>query len=154
MLKDIVYDYESKTTQDLNDAEIDNFAENYYELSENGKCPQYCTQCIENDKSIKCINCKTGYTFNEKKNICSEEKEEEEKEKKEEKKSKKYIYIIVFSLIAIIIITVIAIFLMNNFKSNKNIMNEVDKISFEKEENDYKNIENNDKEKNENLIFQ
>ena len=92
LLKDVVYDYESKTTQDLKDAENDNFAENYYELSENGKCPQYCTQCIENDKSIKCINCKTGYTFDEKENICSEEKEEEKEEKKEEKKSKKYIY--------------------------------------------------------------
>ena len=39
-LKDIKYDYEIKTTQDLVDSEQSNFSENYYELSTDGICPQ------------------------------------------------------------------------------------------------------------------
>jgi len=56
-LKDIKYDYEIKTTQDIADAESSDFSENYYELSTNGKCPQYCTQC----KTNYCLKCGDDY---------------------------------------------------------------------------------------------
>ena len=37
------------------DAEISNFSENYYELSSNGICPQYCAHCKLNF-CLKCGN--------------------------------------------------------------------------------------------------
>ena len=56
-LKDIKYDYEIKTTQDIIDAEKSDFSENYYELSNNGVCPQYCVYCNFNS----CLKCKDDY---------------------------------------------------------------------------------------------
>ena len=70
--KDYVYDYKSKTTQNierLEDEMPDN--ETNYELSEDGKCPIYCQQCLENNI---CIKCKEDYGLvgskNEEKIIC------------------------------------------------------------------------------------
>ena len=53
---DIIYDYESRTSQDLEDEEIANFSEDAYELSTNGKCPLHCSQCNEFGQCIKCRN--------------------------------------------------------------------------------------------------
>ena len=50
-------DYQSKTSQNLiriENEEIDN--ENNYELSIDGICPQYCKQCSDNKRCIKCRN--------------------------------------------------------------------------------------------------
>ena len=44
-MKEDIYDYEIKTTQDLEDIKNDDIIENVYELSEDGKCPIYCSQC-------------------------------------------------------------------------------------------------------------
>ena len=51
------YDYEIKTSQNLDDAYI-NGADNItnYELSENATCPIYCKHCKENQKYVKCKN--------------------------------------------------------------------------------------------------
>ena len=193
-LKEIIYDYESKTTQDLKEAEKDKYSESSYELSSNGKCPQYCTQCKETNKSInKCLNCKVGYIVDEIENICiinqEEEKEEEETEEENNKEEieeeeteeendkeeieeeeeynnvkrdgknndnkKKYIYIIIFSLIALAIMIVVVIVLVINLKQSKNLKNEVDKISFEKDDNySYKEGNNDDdSNKHENLLY-
>ena len=56
--EDIVYNYEIKTSQDIEEAEKESFSENNYELSENGKCPKFCFQC---DDSGKCKKCRSGY---------------------------------------------------------------------------------------------
>ena len=48
------YDYESLTNQDLNDAKSASLSEDNYELSTNGKCPQYCSQCDESGNCLKC----------------------------------------------------------------------------------------------------
>ena len=53
---DIFYDYTSKTSQDISDAEIEEVSQDAYELSENGQCPQFCSQCNENYDCIKCSN--------------------------------------------------------------------------------------------------
>ena len=53
------YDYEIKTSQNLDDAYIidaDNITN--YELSENAICPIYCKHCKENQK---CVKCRNGY---------------------------------------------------------------------------------------------
>ena len=53
--KDYIYDYKIKTTQNierLEDEIPDN--ETNYELSDDGKCPIYCHQCLENNICIKC----------------------------------------------------------------------------------------------------
>ena len=55
---DILYDYESNTSQDIEDANIYDFSVNAYELSTDGICPQYCAQCNELGH---CINCKNDY---------------------------------------------------------------------------------------------
>jgi hypothetical protein len=49
------YDYIIKTSQNIEDAEIDiSDNENNYELSLNGICPKDCKHCYENKKCIKC----------------------------------------------------------------------------------------------------
>jgi len=63
-MKEDIYDYEIKTTQDLVDIEQDNVIENVYELSEDGKCPIYCGQC--NDLG-QCMKCKNDYGIIEEK---------------------------------------------------------------------------------------
>ena len=70
--KDYVYDYKAKTTQNIErieDEVPDN--ETNYELSEDGKCPIYCHQCLENNI---CIKCKKNFGLvglkNEEKIIC------------------------------------------------------------------------------------
>ena len=52
-LKDIKYDYEIKTSQDLIEEEKNSFLENFCELSKNGKCPIKCIQCDESSKCLK-----------------------------------------------------------------------------------------------------
>ena len=49
-------DYVSRTKQDIDDADDDDFDEDNYELSEGGKCPQYCTRCNSNGQCIKCTS--------------------------------------------------------------------------------------------------
>ena len=56
LLKDVTYDYEVKTTQDLSIIEEEEISLDSYELSTNGKCPQYCSQCNESGQCIKCKN--------------------------------------------------------------------------------------------------
>ncbi len=53
---DITYDYEIKTTQDLKQSEKDEFSEDNYELSTNGKCPKYCKQCNILGQCTSCRN--------------------------------------------------------------------------------------------------
>ena len=49
------YDYDSKTSQNIENAEIEDPDDEYnYELSHNGKCPIYCKQCLEDQKCLKC----------------------------------------------------------------------------------------------------
>ena len=54
----IIYDYDNdiKTTQDLEEIKNADFVEDVYELSTDGKCPQYCAQCNESGQCIKCAN--------------------------------------------------------------------------------------------------
>ena len=58
LLKEVIYDYEIKTSQDYDIIENENIIEDRYELSINGKCPQNCSQCNENGY---CFKCKIGY---------------------------------------------------------------------------------------------
>ena len=53
---DIIYDYESRTSQDLEEEKIAKFSEDSYEQSTNGKCPLYCSQCNEKGQCFKCKN--------------------------------------------------------------------------------------------------
>ena len=55
-MKEDIYDYEIKTNQDLEDIKNDDIIENVYELSENGKCPIYCSQCNDLGQCLKCRN--------------------------------------------------------------------------------------------------
>ena len=58
---DIVYDYETKTTQDLQVIKNEALSEDdAYELSPNGKCPKDCSQCNE---LSQCIKCRNNYQF-------------------------------------------------------------------------------------------
>ena len=54
--KDIIYDYITKTSQDIKDSKNESFSEEAYELSTDGICPQYCVQCNELSHCIKCKN--------------------------------------------------------------------------------------------------
>ena len=57
LLKDnITYDYVAKTSQDITESNNETFSLNAYELSENGRCPQFCSQCNELGQCIKCKN--------------------------------------------------------------------------------------------------
>ena len=56
--EDITNDYISKTSQDLNDADDEEFSEEGYERSTNGKCPIYCMQC---NSLGYCAKCKSEY---------------------------------------------------------------------------------------------
>ena len=72
-----LYDYEIKTTQNVDRAEGEDFDdENNYELSEDGKCPINCKHCNENQK---CLNCRNGYNLvgeiNKDKIVCLPEEE-------------------------------------------------------------------------------
>ena len=58
LLKDITYDYEIKTSQDLIESEKEPFSEDNYELSTNGKCPKNCKQC---NQLGQCISCRNHY---------------------------------------------------------------------------------------------
>ena len=57
---DIIYDYESNTSQDIEEASLADFSINAYELSNDGICPQYCSQC--NELGL-CIKCKEDYAI-------------------------------------------------------------------------------------------
>ena len=59
---DINYDYEIKTSQDISDAEEEEFSEDAYELSDNGFCPKNCLQCNE---LHQCLKCKTDHRLTE-----------------------------------------------------------------------------------------
>jgi hypothetical protein len=43
--KDYLYDYEINTSQNIEDSKSAAYATDNYELSEDGKCPQYCKYC-------------------------------------------------------------------------------------------------------------
>ena len=62
-IKEDIYDYEIKTSQDIEDIEDDKIIKDVYELSEDGKCPQFCRQCNELGQ---CIKCRKGYKTVEK----------------------------------------------------------------------------------------
>ena len=50
-----LYDYKIRTSQNIDKAEEENANnETNYELSFDGKCPQYCSLCNENKKCNKC----------------------------------------------------------------------------------------------------
>ena len=53
-LKEIIYDYDSRTTQDYDDIEDEENEEDGYELSTNGKCPINCHQCNEFGECLVC----------------------------------------------------------------------------------------------------
>ena len=56
-----IYDYEIKTSQNIEKAETTEEDEiNNYELSNNGICPQYCKHCLENNI---CLKCKSDYNL-------------------------------------------------------------------------------------------
>jgi hypothetical protein len=57
-----VYEYVTKTTQEvLNENSLtESDISIGYELSDNGKCPEHCSQCKENKK---CFICETDYTL-------------------------------------------------------------------------------------------
>jgi hypothetical protein len=52
----INYNYEIKTSQDIKESKSQSASQDGYELSTNGKCPQYCSQCNEQGHCIKCKN--------------------------------------------------------------------------------------------------
>jgi hypothetical protein len=53
---DVIYDYESRTSQDLEEEKMADLSQNSYEQSTNGKCPLYCSQCNELGHCFKCKN--------------------------------------------------------------------------------------------------
>ena len=53
---DIIYDYESKTSQDHQDNANSIFIDDGYELTSNGKCPQFCKHCNELGQCLECID--------------------------------------------------------------------------------------------------
>ena len=57
LLKNVIYDYETKTSQDILDQKDKENEKDFYELSNNGKCPIDCIQC---DELGQCKNCKNG----------------------------------------------------------------------------------------------
>ena len=57
LLKDVIYDYEAKTSQDIFEQKDKDNEVDFYELSNNGKCPIDCLQCNELGQ---CKNCKIG----------------------------------------------------------------------------------------------
>ena len=152
LLKEVKYDYESKTTQDLIEIENDIISEDSYELSNNGKCPIYCTQCNELNQ---CINCRKNYdlyeikqkikcifkienckNYNDNGNKCVECNEGykiNEKENKCEKDNNEYLYLIIIfvssGILLIIVIILIIIIIMLNCKM-KDLREQVEKISF------------------------
>ena len=56
LLKDVIYDYETKTSQDYLEQGVIEYEIDYYELSNNGKCPLFCIQCNEFGHCKKCKN--------------------------------------------------------------------------------------------------
>ena len=62
-IKEDIYDYEIKTSQDIDDIEDDKIIKDSYELSEDGKCPKFCRQCNELGQ---CIKCRSDYKIVEK----------------------------------------------------------------------------------------
>ena len=58
LLKDVVYDYDIKTTQDIEVINSETLSDEAYELSLDGKCPQHCMQC---NQLGYCLNCRDGY---------------------------------------------------------------------------------------------
>ena len=65
-LKEVSYDYVSRTSQDYDDIEDENIEEDGYELSNNGKCPINCHQC---NQYGECLVCKK-MTYLTVKNTC------------------------------------------------------------------------------------
>ena len=57
LLKELKYDYESRTTQNYAEINKEKIEEDSYELSTNGKCPKFCHQCNEKGE---CLVCKGG----------------------------------------------------------------------------------------------
>ena len=55
----IIYDYETKTTQDYRQIDRGQVIKDVYELSSNGKCPINCAQC---DEKGYCVKCRKNYS--------------------------------------------------------------------------------------------
>ena len=104
-----IYDYIPETTQKFSKIRGMNFSE-AYELSDDGFCPQYCSQC---DINKICKKWKEGYNyFNDSKN---------------EDKDSKILLWVVISIIGVLLIIgiVIAIYLLYRKKKIENVFNEI-----------------------------
>ena len=55
-----IYDYQIKTSQNIESDTNNDYNLNNYELSQDGECPQYCKIC---DKNKKCLECSNNYIF-------------------------------------------------------------------------------------------
>jgi len=114
-LKEVEYDYEIKTTQNLVSAESEKFSETNYELSENGVCPQYCSHC---NQFKKCEECGEGYELSEDGTEC---------------KGNYTLYIILGIVGLLIIIIIVAIIVIRCYKKNKALKEDIAHISFKKD---------------------
>ena len=87
LLKEVVYDYQIQTSQNLIESEKKGYLNNSYELSTNGICPQYCIQCNETNE---CVQWGVPTKKDEEENEKEKEKENENEERKgNEKEARK-----------------------------------------------------------------
>ena len=111
-----IYDYIPETTQKFSKIREMNFSE-AYELSDDGFCPQYCSQC---DINKICKKWKEGYNgFTDLKN---------------EDKDSKIVLWVVISIVGVLLIIgiVIAIYLLHRKKKVENVSNEIKIIPMKK----------------------
>ena len=119
---DIIYDYTIKTSQNIISSEKGKFSKEYYELSENGICPQNCTQCKENEnQTIECIEWRNEFI---------EDDDDDDK---------KIMRIIIGCFCFVIIVIIMIVIFKFIYKKNSNLKDEISKVSFEQEkrDNDY-----------------
>ena len=142
LLKDIKYDYDIKTSQNIISSEKEKFSEDNYELSNNGICPKYCSQCKNGEnQTIECIE------WTEKKNDDDHGEDEDnptpypyrsdEEEDDDDDDDKKILYIMIGCICFVIIVIIIIVLIKFYYKKNINLANEVNKISFEQPREDY-----------------
>jgi hypothetical protein len=131
---DIKYDYDIKTRQNILSSEKEKFSENYYELSNNGICPQNCSLCREEEnETINCIEWRKGDKQNGKDNDNYKPSNEDDDDDDDDKK---ILYIVIGSIGFVIIVIVIFVIIKLNFKKNVNLREEVYKTSFEQPRDD------------------
>ena len=63
LLKNVEYDYITKTSQDYDSIIDEKISENAYELSNNGKCPKFCSQCNEKGECLIAVKCIAGQYY-------------------------------------------------------------------------------------------